>query len=128
MFNFENSEIKNAMFGSVQGKKIYRGDNLVWENFKGFTFEGEKVKSYRIDCVSLPETDPTKFKNMWAIIDGVDRLIWRSDNLDTLKFDAAATRQWIIIYKPNKALGTYTTLDTGIELPDGTYTFKVELK
>lgn len=121
------NDVKTLKVGDKQVKKLYQGTKLVWEDFKGFTFEGEKTRRYRIVYVSLPETDPTKFKNMWAIVDGIDRLIWRSDGLDTLEVDAGVERQWIAIRGPNNTLGTYTTLDTGEELPAGEYTFKVEL-
>lgn len=121
------SDIVNVMCGTTQIKKIYASTQLVWENFKGFTFEGKKTRRYRIEYVSLPEADPTKFKNMWAIIDGVDRPIWRSDSLDTLEVDTSPTCQFITILTPDNKVGTYTTLDTGEELPNGAYTFKVEL-
>lgn len=120
------NDVKNLTVGAKQVKKLYQGTKLVWEDFKGFTFEGEKTRRYRIEDASLPETDSTKFKNMWAIVDGVDRLIWRSDGLETLRVNYAQQVYRIDIYN-NNMLGTYTTLDTGVELPDGTYTFKIQL-
>ena len=120
-------ECTNFKMGAKQVKKIYQGTKLVWESFKGFTFEGEKKARYRIVYETLPETDPTKFKNMWAIVDGVDRLIWESTSTDYLEIDTRAAAKRVTIYNQNGSTGTFTMLDTGAELPNGTYTFKVEL-
>lgn len=117
------NDVKTLKVGAKQVKKLYLGTQLVWEDFKGFTFEGEKTRRYRIEFVSMEETDPTKFKNMWAIVDGIDRLIWSASSGNVLTNTA---QNWLDL-KDGGSLITYTFLDTGEELPAGNYTFKVEL-
>lgn len=121
------NDVKTLKVGDKQVKKLYQGAKLVWEDFKGFTFEGEKTRKYRIEFVSMEETDPSKFKNLWAIVDGIDRLIWSASSGNVLVFTIQSTKSFFVQEDSAGRSSTFVFYDTGEELPSGEYTFKVEL-
>lgn len=120
------NDVKTLKVGDKQVKKLYQGTQLVWEDFKGFTFEGEKGVIYHRIKTEMPlEDDPALFKNVWAIVDGIDRLIWTASGVNVLTINTGRNR--LDLKDDRGKYIAYTFLDTGEELPAGEYTFKVEL-